>query len=224
MRHYLIFHGINSMDLGLRMSGALQKSSPLLRYDSVTIPGRSGTLTTSDGTYDTYVSQAEFSVETLDRIDQICSVFKGSGWLVSDREPDRKCKATVKNQIDFPRFIKQYHKFTVQFECQPFSYELNPQKAELTAPGTLYNQGTFESQPTITVYGNGNITVTINGNPFTIQGVSGAATVDCENLLAYSGSTLLITSGEFPVLTAGKNTIDFTGTSKIVIQPNWRWI
>jgi len=222
--HYCIFKNTNSLDLNMMIAQCPPKSSPLLRYDSITVAGRQGTLTTTDGTYNTYIRQVEFTVFSFDNIDEICALYKGVGWVTFDDEPDKKYIARVSNQIDFTQLAPYTNSFVIQFEVQPFGYELNPQTIYLTSSGSIYNQGTFESQPTITVYGTGNNNITVNGKTFTVFNIVDSVTIDSENYIAYKESTLYITSGEFPVFSTGKNTISFTDANKLVIQPNWRWL
>ncbi len=224
MEHYLIFKSVNTLDLGLHMAEALPKVSPSPRYTNITVPGRDGTLTSWDGTYDVMSSTANFTVNDLTYLSEICALFKGSGDLISSLELEKKYSAKVKTQGDFSRIIRQWHKFDVEFELQPFQKEVNPQTVTLTGPGVLYNIGTLEAKPIIKVFGSGDITLTVNGKDFIVKGSAGSAVIDSENYLAYSGSALLVTAGEFPRLPAGKSTISFSGASKIEITPNWRWI
>lgn len=224
MPHYCIFKGINSLDIDLMMEQCPPKGHPAPRYTNVVVPGRNGTLTQADGTYDVFTREAEFLVFDPQRWNEIMSMFSGSGDLTFDDEPDKRYSARVKDGFSFSQEAILTNRFTVPFECQPFARELNPQKTVLTAPGILYNIGTYTALPTIKIYGTGNVTLTVNGKDFTVQGVTASTVVDCENLVAYEGQTLLVTAGEFPVLQLGKNTISFSGASKIEVTPNWRWL
>ena len=60
--HYCIFKGINSNMLDLYMERCPEKVSPKRRDENIEISGRHGTLTSTDGTYDTYIRQAEFTI------------------------------------------------------------------------------------------------------------------------------------------------------------------
>ena len=98
--HYCIFKEINSSMLDLYMERCPEKVSPKRRDENIEISGRHGTLTSTDGTYDTYIRQAEFTILNPAQIDNICAHFKGSGWLTFDDEPTRKYRARVNNQIE----------------------------------------------------------------------------------------------------------------------------
>ncbi|HEX3018551.1 MAG TPA: distal tail protein Dit [Caproicibacter sp.] len=198
--------------------------TPKKRVTNITIPGRDGTLTQSDETYDVFTRETHFVMMDLSKTQEICALYTDAGDLTFDDEPDKVYKARVVNELNPEWFTPGWRNLTIQFECQPFARELNPQTATFMAAGALYNQGTIKAYPAIKVYGSGDITVTVNGNPFTVKGVTASAIIDCENMQAYEGSTSLITSGSFPTLTLDKNTVSFAGTSKIEITPHWRWI
>lgn len=86
--------------------------------------------------------------------------------------------------------------------------------------------GTFESEPVITIFGTGNITLYVNNQSIVLTSISNDITLDSETLNAYSGSTSLNNkmNGEFPKFQVGENTINWTGNiTKIEVQPNWRW-
>lgn len=223
--HYCIYKGVNSQDLGLNLEKDPPRMTPKKRVTEITIPGRQGTLTQSDGTYEPFTRETKFVLMDLSRVQEICALYTDSGPLTFDDEPDKVYQARVVNELNPEWFTAGWRNLTVQFECQPFARELNPQTATFIAAGSLYNVGTVDkAYPTIKVYGAGNITVTVNGKTFTVQGVTASAIIDCENMLAYEGSTLLTTSGDYPVLPLGKSTISFSGATKIEITPNWRWI
>lgn len=219
--HYCIFKGVNSNDLDLFMESVPPKVRPQLRVEQKTIPGRDGVLTVSDGAYDNFVRQAEFIVFDFSRIDEITEYFSGSGWLTFDDEPEKRYRASVINQIPFSQIIRCANRIPVEFDCYPYAFESSPQTAE--NPHILYNLGNVESKPTIEIYGNGDCILEVNGKLFEVRGVKESATIDCENLLAYSGSSLLITKGEFPAFKIGENSLDWTA-DRLVVKPSWRWI
>lgn len=225
--HYCIFKDIDSRELGLYMERCPEKISPKRRDDTFTVPGRHGNLTTTDGTYDTYIRSAEFIVRDETKIDEICSHFKGIGWIVFDSEPERKYKARVANQIEFLHVIKNIKRFAVEFEVQPFGYEVLAQIVTSSAPFNLFNYGTFESEPVITLFGSGNINLYINDQNIQLKQITDQITIDSENLNAYNDTTSMNNKmvGDFPILALGLNNISWSGNvTKVQIKPNWRWI
>lgn len=204
-----------------------ERISPKRRDEAITISGRHGTLTATDGTFEPYILQAEFIAKDLSKTDKICSHFKGEGDLIFSDNLDRKYKARVNNQIEFSRIIRSLKRFAVEFEVQPFMYEAAPSLLTLTEPTSILNIGTFESEPIITIYGQGDITLTINNLNLILNGIDGKITINSEILNAYSGALLLNNkmSGDFPNFSVGENIISWTGSvMKLEIMPNWRWI
>lgn len=225
--NYCIFKDINSRELGLYMERCPDKISPRRRDETFTVPGRHGNLTTTDGAFDSYVRSAEFIVRDERKIDEICAHFKGAGWLIFSNELDRKYKARVANQIEFSHIIRNLKRFIIEFEVQPFGYDVFEQALVKTAPFNLFNIGTFESEPIITIFGTGNITLKINDQNVYLTGIADKITLNSEMQNAYRDAASLNNkmSGNFPILSLEENEISWTGNvTKLEIQPNWRWI
>lgn len=204
-----------------------EKISPKRRDETFTVPGRHGNLTTTDSAFETYIRSAEFIVMNINRIDEICAHFKGSGWLIFSSEPERKYKARVSNQIEFSYIIQHLKRFSVEFEVQPFGYDIFEQKLVKTAPFSLFNIGTFESEPIITIFGTGNIILYVNNQNISLKEITEEITLDSEAMNAYYGTTSLNNkmSGEFPKFDVGENRINWTGNvTKVEVKPNWRWL
>ena len=225
--HYCIFNGVDSRELGLYMERCPERISAKRRDETFVVPGRHGNLVTTDGAYETYIRSAEFIVKDEKRTDEICAHFKGSGWLIFDTESDRKYKARVVNQIEFSHIIKHLKRFAVEFEVQPFSYDVCEQVIEKTKAFSIFNMGTFESEPIITIYGTGNITLYVNNQSIVLKDIKSDITINSEIQNAYSGATSLNNkmSGDFPILSLGENNISWIGNvTKVEVQPNWRWL
>lgn len=204
-----------------------ERISPKRRDESIVISGRHGTLTATDGTFETYILQAEFVLKDISKIDKICSHFKGEGDLIFSNNLDRKFKAKVNNQIEFSRIIRGLKRFVVEFEVQPFMYEVSPATLTLTEPTSILNVGTFESEPIITVYGQGDITLIINNLNIILNAVEEKITINSEALNAYNETLSLNNkmSGDFPIFNTGENTISWMGSvTRLEITPNWRWL
>ena len=225
--NYCIFKGIDSREFGLYMERCPEKVSPKRRDETFTIPGRHGNLITTDGAFDSYIRSTEFILKDERKIDEICAHFKGSGWLIFSNELDRKYKARVANQIEFSHIIRHFKRFVVEFEVQPFGYDVFEQTLVKTAPFSLFNIGTFEAEPIITVFGNGNITLKINGQNVYLTGITDKITLNSEMQNAYRETTSMKNkmSGNFPILSLGENYVTWLGNvTRLEIQPNWRYV
>lgn len=224
------FKGKNSKEYGILISSVPQRVRPARRVEEIEIPGRSGNLTQDEETYDAYVISMECSTRGSDRLDEIIAWLNGAGELILSTEPDKVYQASIYNKISIEDQIYLYNSFLLQFKMQPFKYSINAasETIDLTAPTMVVNRGTVYAEPVITVYGTGDITLTINGTDFPLYGVNGSITIDSEMMEVYKGGISQNSKyggDAFPRLEVGENTISWIGNvEKVVIEPNWRWL
>ena len=192
--------------------------------------GRNGSLHTDEGVYESYDRTMECALIKRAKLDEVTAWLVGSGEMTFSTEPDKVYRVTIANKISIAQMMRVFQKFQVILDTQPFKYSVNASgdALELTAPTTIRNSGTVYSEPLITVYGSGDITLTINEADFPLYGVEESITIDSEMMEVFKGSTNQ--NGkyggiDFPRFEVGKNEISWTGNvSKIKIQPRWRWL
>ena len=230
MEGWFRFKGKSSEEYGILLASAPQRTRPTRRVKEITIPGRDGVLTEDEGTYEAYTISVECSTRGTERIEEIIEWLTGHGDLIFSTEPDRIYKASIYNKISFADMIYLYNSFLLQFKVQPFKYNAYPEGdlLELTAASTIVNHGTFYSRPTITVYGSGNITLTVNELEIMLNSVNGSITIDSEMMEVFKGTenqNNKYDAVDFPVLAIGENLISWTGNvEKVEIIPKWRWL
>ena len=97
-----------------------------------------------------------------------------------------------------------------------------------TTSGTFINNpGSVYSEPVITVYGSGEITLMVGMVIVELDGITDSITLDAPLMEAYKDTTGMngCMSGDFPTLLPGQNAISWTGNvTKVVVQPNWRYL
>lgn len=224
------FKGIDSRSMGIRVTAMPETVRPERRMESITIAGRNGTLHTDEGVYDSYDRTMECAVIKRAKIDEIAAWLVGRGKMTFSTEPDKVYDVTISNKISITQMMRTFQKFIVTMDTQPFKYSVNAasETIELTAPTLVINHGTVYSQPTITIYGGGDISLMINGDIFPMYSVEGSITIDSEMMEVFKGNANQNSKygGEsFPRLEAGKNTVSWTGNvEKVVIEPRWRWL
>lgn len=224
------FKGKNSKDFGILIASAPQRTRPARRVEEIEIPGRSGTLTVDEEAYEPYTISMECSTRGSDRVDEIIAWLNGAGDLILSTEPDKVYEASIYNKISISDVIYLYNAFLLQFKVQPFKYSVNAfgDTLELTKGTKVLNPGTVYSQPIVTVYGNGDITLNINGQDLPLCGIDGSITIDSEMMEVFKGDTSQNSKyggTYFPRLEPGENEISWTGNvEKIVIEPKWRWV
>lgn len=222
------------IDFGILIAKRPNMPLPKRRVSNVIIPGRSSSLKFDEGTYDDITITLECSI--IDKKDIIENIDKIKEWLVITREsdlifsfdPHKKYIAQVVNAIDFKQALKYTSSFPIIFNCKPFKYSVEEKIITITKNNsTIYNEGTFQSEPVIKVYGSGDIKLKINDDEVTVKKVDGYVTVDSVLKDAYKDDVLKNGDmiGEFPILKVGENVIGFSeNVSKVEVEVNEVWI
>lgn len=164
------------------------------------------------------------------KLDEIAAWLDGSGEMIFSTEPDKVYHVMIANKISISQMMRTFQKFMVTMDTQPFKTAVNARSdiRTLTAPTLLRNRGTVFSEPTLTLYGSGDIVLTIGDKAFPLKGVDGFITIDSVRMEVYKGEESRNSSfgaAAFPRLGVGENPIRWTGNvEKIVIEPKWRWL
>ena len=173
---------------------------------------------------------AQCIISNPNNIHTIASYLKGSGKVAFANRPGGFYYARIVNQIPFEKILRgnPHRSFAVNFRCQPFWYPENVPVETLTASTSLLiNPGSVYSEPTITVYGSGEITLMVGTQIVELTDIEDSITLNTSLMEAYKDTTSMNScmSGDFPTLPPGQNAISWTGNvTKVVIQPNWRYL
>lgn len=232
MNDRFIWNGTPSTDLGVYVLEQPPLTMPAERATFTNVPGKSGALTTLEGddVYEDIVLPATCIIRNPDRIPKICAWLKGGGTVTFANRAGGFYYARVVNQIPFDKILRgnPHRSFVVNFRCKPFWYQSDVQPITLITSGTfITNPGSVYSEPIITVHGSGEITLMIGMTICELADFTGNITLDTPLMEAYSGATSLnrCMSGDFPMLLPGNNAISWSGNvSKVVIEPNWRYL
>ena len=218
-----IFKDICSDDMGVKVSALPPFSLSTENTNEIPIDGYDGSLVELLGyKSDTKTVECDYKG---DNQESLLEWLEGNGEVTFSNIPGYFYKARINNQIPIGELIRnKLYEFQVSFLCQPFRYFIDGKKPiGITASGiTLNNPGTQIAKPIITITGNGNITIAINGRVFLIAGLNGSITIvsEMQSVLDDKGGSM---DGDFPYFDIGKNTISWTGTvSNISIVPYWR--
>ena len=117
--------------------------------------------------------------------------------------------------------------YVLTLTIAPFRYYVQNPQITLESGVDIINEHTRYSKPEFEITGTDDITLTVNGSEFAVEGLTLNQTIiiDSTRHITYSGSTLLTgqTSGKYPLLNVGGNTISWTGNvSSIKYKGNWR--
>lgn len=221
-------------DFGILIAQRPNIPLPKRRVSNVVIPGRSSSLKFDEGTYDDITITLECSIidkkDIIEKIDRIKEwlVLTGESDLIFSFEQNKKYIAQVVNAIDFKQALKYTSSFPIIFNCKPFKYSVEDKIITITkSNSTIYNEGTFESEPVIKVYGSGDIKLKINDDDVSIKKVDEYVTIDSVLKDAYKDNALKNGDmiGEFSVFKVGANVVSFSGNvSKVEVRVNEVWI
>ena len=236
---FFIWNGIDCRAMGVIMRGPAPIVRAEERVNHVEIPGRPGDLTEIEGEdiYNSYIQTVTISVRGGMTVRNVYKWLRGSGYVTFSGEPDRRQAARIIGAVTLNRISRNIDHWLgeVQFYCQPFKQLLTEPAVTVTGSGTLRNNGDVAARPKITVNASGagsDIKFSVGGKAFEVNMTGMADTgcvIDCdaEMVTNYSGAVDLthLSSGEFPVLAAGNNTITLTSrVSSLVIEKRERYL
>ena len=226
-RSYFIWNGTDCRSMGIVQASA----APIMRGEErvrhVTIPGRPGELTLTEGSniFQSYIQTVSIAVRGGFRVREVQNWLKGAGVVTFSGEPDRKQNARVIGAVTLNRISKNMDAWQgeVQFYCEPFKEALTDEAVAVTASGgTVVNRGDAMSRPLIGAHASGtSMTITAGGKTLTITGLTADAwyNIDCEaEIVANADMSVNLTansSGAFPVLQQGSNEITGSGWAEL---------
>ena len=229
MMDWFEWNGVRCTQYGIHVLEQPPVTIPSERVAFTDVPGRSGSLTQLEGddVYDDMVLTVTCLIADPSRIPEIVAWLRGSGTVTFANRQGGFYHARVVNQIPFEKILRgnPHRSFAINFRCKPFWYLSDVEPITLMTSGTfITNPGSVASEPIITVYGSGEITLMV-GMTITELEITDKITLDTPLMEAYSGATSMnnCMSGDFPSLLPGKNAVNWSGNvSKVEIQPNWR--
>jgi phage-related protein len=232
MMDYFTWNGQKSTAYGVHVTQQPSIIVPAERATFRPVAARSGSLTMleAENIYDDFILAVDCGVTNLARLRDIGRWLRGSGQLELPEQPGGYYVARVVNQIEFSRLVRNHpnRDLTVTFRCQPFWYAGGDNDRELTTSTTMLNNpGSIPSEPVITVYGSGDITLMVGQTIIELEDVSGEITIDTPLQEAYKGAEPQNTKmiGDFPLLPPGAAAISWSGSvTKVHIKPNWRYL
>lgn len=218
------FKGVSSNSLGIIVKEMNLVPRSAKNIESISINGRNGSLHIDNKNY----LSKEYSIACIllnkEHIDEICSLFIGTGKLTLSKYPNRYFVGTIKNQIDFETYSTLLNEFPLQFELEPISYSVSETIEEITKVSSIEVSGNVEVYPIINITGTG--IVNINGYPMEI--LESGITIDCNLMQCYNGNIAKndkVILDSFPILSPGNNNITFDSSiTKVIIKYNAGWM
>lgn len=222
--------------MGVRLSGPVSIVRPEERIQHTQIPGRSGDLTETEGldVYNSYIQTASILVPGGFRVRDIYNWLRGSDYVTFSGEPDRKQPARIIGAITLNKHSHNLDWWTgeVQFYCQPLKQLLTDPAVTITASGTdVINRGDVMAKPLIKLTASASsATVASGGNSITVTGLTSGSVYyidsDCQEVYNTDRSEILTqnSTGPFPVLACGSNSVTGSGWSQLEIERRERFL
>lgn len=236
---YFIWNGVDCRSRGIRLRGPVPIVKPEERVQHVTIPGRDGELTLTEGEwiYESYIQTVSIQVTGAYHVREISKWLRGSGYVTFHGEPDRRQAARVIGAVTLEKHSKNLDVWEgeCQFYCEPLKQKLLEESVNITSSGTkLRNTGDVIEKPLLQVTVTGDpVVIACGGKTLTITAGSSGATaynIDCDAQIIWHGSGALVTvdtqlsSGNFPQLLPGENTLTGSGWSAVNVIRKERFL
>jgi len=231
MANYFEFNYHKSSEYGLIVNGVNIFNAPNRIVDKISIPYRNGDLLIDTGVYSNIIVSYTVSLLDPSRVRDIAK------WLLRDKgyqrledtyTPTEFRMASYYSDINYQMtMLYRYGQATISFDCKPQRYLKSGETSiEFTEDGYISNDTGFDSQPLITIYGDG--TLGLEGQTITTtNNTNNWITIDCETMQCYryndsmSQNVTINTANRFPVIWDGGAEITLEGITKADITPRW---
>lgn len=233
---HIYWNNKDSYDLGIIVEQVPNLNKPQRKYDTYTVPGRSGVIIEQQDAYDNIEKSYNiwFAVDKFykdlyspQKAAQVASwLYSVNGYsrLEDNFEPDIYRKAYFVGPLNIENHMQKYGICEITFNCRPEHY-LKVGESFIENPNILRNPTTFNAKPLIKVEGSGNVYFIIQGQRVDITGLQDYIYLDCDAQDAYrqpaENKNSMIT-GNFPIIYPGDNSVvKSSGITKLSIQPNY---
>lgn len=222
----VFFKDKSTHDFPLLVTEVGRRQKAAEQIERFEVPYRNGALTIRSDRYESYPREMRMVCTDKDAIGGINEWLDGHGVLRTDLDRGGFFIADVVSGLEYENYLRDIDAFSVEFLIDPFFYlDSGEIMITSTAAFSLINPGNIYSQPLITVYGSGDITLNINSQFVQLTGVETSITMDSKLALCYRDTLNMGAkmTGEYILMDTGTNNIEWTGSvTKIEITPRWR--
>lgn len=234
-----IIDGVHSDKLKSLIQYRPELETPRRKVKLVEVSGRSGDIPFDEEAYEnTTMSLTLFTMgdsweEVVYNRERIVYHFDHGRYVdfIPYFDSNKTYRAMLSNG---PSFISsglhpEVSEYTLDLTIKP--YKMLPDVTfEFINKSTVINKTFYTSEPRITIYGSGDITLKVNDMPFVLKGVDGTITIDTEVAHSYKitagvllGQDNKVYTLDYPVFNPGENVIEWIGNvAKVVVSPKWR--
>ena len=228
------FNGTSSTTHGLRVTSDYVINSTGNDVETVAVPGRDGDLLISKNRLKSVTLELPCTVLSNRKLTDAGSEI--SNWLNVDGykdltlswDPDFIYRSAFIETFEIAGLMRQFGKVKLNFLTYPVKFYKQGRSTLTVSNGaTINGLGNVNAKPIITLVGNGDCTLTINGRKTKLKAVQNKITLDMQANQVYSGNLpawdKVVRSPQFqmPYLDAGRNLISWDGNFAVYMIPNW---
>lgn len=220
----ITFNGTTSDSIGVIVERIPNRFIPTRRFLEQEVAGRNGNVLIADRSFPNVMQEYEvyLSAESqgLPSVARACAEWlcTPTGYAVLTDSYDTSVfrEAFLVDGFNVENSLNKFGRATITFSCKPQKFLLTGQTS--TTDTTIVNPTPFEAKPLLTVSGSG--TIAINGTEIEVLETVSDFDIDCESMNAEDNTKIFCL--DFPVLTAGTNTITKDNTITVLeITPRW---
>lgn len=220
----ITWNGITSDSIGVIVERIPNRFIPTRRFLEQEVAGRNGNVLIADRSFPNVMQEYEvyLSAESqgLPSVARACAEWlcTPTGYAVLTDSYDTSVfrEAFLVDGFNVENSLNKFGRATITFSCKPQKFLLTGQTP--TTDTTIVNPTPFEARPLLTASGSG--TIAINGTEIEILETVSDFDIDCESMNAEDNTKIFCL--DFPVLTAGTNTITKDSTITVLeITPRW---
>lgn len=224
--------GIDAGSVGIRLQEPVVFGKAVPVVETQTIPGRNGNLVFETGSYENRVGSAScFCLQKdVERAIGSAGKFlmgkKGYRRLETSDDTDHYWMARVENSPQIEMRLRVLASFEIEFDCKPQRFVKSGENAVVfTSNGSISNQYGQIALPLITLYGQGEGTLTIGDCVVEVKELDEVLFLDSDTQNAYNNNgnqNMNINAPVFPTLPDGDTKIAFSGgIERVEIVPRW---
>ena len=233
-----IVNGVSSEDHKFYIQSRPDIMSPKRRVLLETSFGRDGSIPFDEGAYDNTSSEwsivLDGSVKNRHENREILFSMFDSGSYVEIQhyyDEDKLYYGMLSDSITYVNkgILGEHQIATVPLTLKPFKFLVDSPKIVVVKGDDIMNPTRYNSLPKIKLVGNGDCVITIGTQTFSITNIQGHIFIDSELEYLYKESGNIVInenskarSRDYPVLRQGMNSITWTGTFTVEIEPRWR--
>lgn len=223
---FVLDHKTTSRQLGLRFTAPLEIPAATRQVDDIEVAGRAGSLTRFAGWADTEISLPLAVQGGPETYRQACFALMDASAISFSGEPGLFRYLKHVEVSPLAREMGSWGMFQADLTCAPFTYlDAGLKPVTLNASGTITNPGLLPADPVITVFGTGQLALTINSTKHVVASPAGQVTLDSARLVGHVAGKAQsdALTGPFPRLAVGENRIELgEGLAKVAVVGNWR--